>query len=124
MAQKKTPKELYVPMDYSVCGYRASEARIPDVPVAAYVAWHEGDCSQRLQQAIDYVSGLKPDAEGHRGTVLIGEGTFHLDRPLVLHTSGVVLRGTDKNKTILVKYGPERGAEIWGQGAWGKGQEK
>ncbi len=110
-------------MDYSVCGYRASEARIPDVPVAAYVAWHEGDCSQRLQQAIDYVSGLKPDAEGHRGSVLIGEGTFHLDRPLVLHTSGVVLRGTDKNKTILVKHGPERGAVIWGQGARGKGQE-
>ena len=53
LAQKKAPKELYVPMDFSTCGYHASEARIPDVKVAAYVAWQEGDCSARLQQAID-----------------------------------------------------------------------
>ena len=129
LAQKKAPKELYVPMDYSTCGYHASEARIPDVKVAAYVAWHEGDCSARLQQAIDYVSTLKPDAGGCRGAVLIGEGTFRLDQPLRLHTPGVVLRGTGRDKTTLVKYGSDRGAVIWGQGgsrgqgARGKGQE-
>ena len=29
-AQKKAPKQLYVPMDYSTCGYHASESVIPD----------------------------------------------------------------------------------------------
>ena len=44
-AQKKK-KELYVPMDYSTCGYRASEKEIPDVPNVVYVTPVGGDCSE------------------------------------------------------------------------------
>lgn len=118
-AQKKPRKELYVPMDYSTCGYHASESRIPDVDVAAFVAWQEGDCSPLIQQAIDQVSQLKPNASGIRGAVLLGEGRFRLDQPLRLSASGVVLRGTNKQTTVLVKHGADRGAIIYieGEGA-------
>ena len=75
-AAGKPKKELYIPMDYSTCGYHASERNIPDVDNAVYVECAEGDMHDALQRAIDYVSTLKPDENGHRGAVLLGEGTF------------------------------------------------
>ena len=116
-AQKKPRRVLYVPMDYSTCGYHASEAPIPDVPVAVYVAWQEGDCSQVIQQAIDQVAQRKADANGHRGAVLIGEGRFRLDQPLRISTSGIVIRGVSKERTVLGKHGVDRGALLYIEGA-------
>ncbi len=109
-------KEVFIPMDYSTCGYHASERSIPDVKNAVTVRHTDGDCSPRLQKAIDYVSSLKPDKEGHRGTVLVGEGTFRLDTPLRITASGVVIRGMGKKKTRLVKNGFDRGAVIYIEG--------
>ena len=125
-AQKKPKKELFVPMDYSACGYHASEQGIPDVPVTVYVAWEEGDCSPVIQQAIDEVSRQKPDAEGRRGAVLLGEGRFQLEKPLRISTSGVVLRGVSKTETVLVKHGTDRGALVYveGNATRAKGEEK
>ena len=116
-AQKKPKPELYVPMDYSTCGYHASEAHIPDVPVATYVAWQEGDCAPLIQRAIDRVARRQPDKNGHRGAVLLGEGRFRLDSPLRISVSGIVLRGISKNGTVLVKHGVDRGALIYVEGA-------
>ncbi len=116
-------KEVFIPMDYSTCGYRASEKSIPDVKNAVIVKNTAGDCSLRLQKAIDYVSSLKTDKNGHRGTVLVGEGTFLLDKPLRITASGVVIRGMGKGKTRLVKRGFDRGAIIYieGKAALSKG---
>ena len=60
-AAPKPKKEVYIPMDYSTCGYHASEKAIPAVPVSNFVVWQEGDCGCRIQQAIDEVARLKPD---------------------------------------------------------------
>lgn len=115
--QVKEDKLIYTPdargnriLDFSSCGYRSSETDIPDVPNQVFVSWREGDCSAVIQRAIDYVSSLKPDKNGFKGTVLLGEGTFSLDNGLTISTSGVVLRGVDKDKTILVKKGVDRGS--------------
>ncbi len=116
-AQKKPRKELYIPMDYSTCGYRASEEPLPaDVPVAAYVAWQEGDCSALIQQAIDHVARRKADSQGRRGTILLGQGRFCIDSPLRISTSGIVLRGMGREQTVLVKHGVDRGATIYIEG--------
>ena len=115
-AAPKPKKELYVPMDYSTCGYHASEAAIPDVAVKAYVAWQEGDCSDMIQQAIDYVAGLKPDKQGHRGCVLLGEGVFTISKALRINASGVVLRGVSRCGTVLRKTGVDRGAAVYVNG--------
>ncbi|MBO4462638.1 MAG: pectate lyase [Prevotella sp.] len=110
-------KEVFIPMDYSTCGYRASNEALPVVSVAAVVAWQEGDCSALIQQAIDAVSRRKPDAQGRRGAVLLGAGRYRLDTPLRISASGVVLRGTDRDETVLVKHGTDRGALLYIEGA-------
>lgn len=109
-------KEVYIPMDYSTCGYHASEKAIPDVRNVVYVGNTTGDCSARIQKAIDYVASLKADKNGFRGAVLLGEGTFSIDRPLRISASGIVIRGTDKNRTVIVKRGVERGALLYIEG--------
>lgn len=117
IAAPKPKKEVYIPMDYSTCGYHASEQAIPNIPVAAFVAWQEGDCTNLIQQAIDYVASLKPNQKGHRGCVLLGEGTFVISKPLKINSSGIVLRGVDKKKTVILRTGVERGAAIYIEGA-------
>ena len=107
-------------MDYSYCGYRLSETPIPSVKVAAYVQPTGNDDAAAIQQAIDYVSKQKPDKmTGLRGAVLLSEGTFVLNEPLRIRTSGVVLRGSSREKTILRKTGYDRGAALYIEGTPG-----
>lgn len=115
-AQKKPKKELYIPMDYSTCGYHASERTIPDAPVVAFVEWQTGDCSPIIQQAIDQVAKQKVKANGIRGAILLGEGVFLINEPLHITASGIIIRGMGREKTIIVKQGVERGAAIYIEG--------
>ena len=112
-AAPKPKKQLYIPMDYSTCGYHASEQAIPDVRTAVTVGWQAGDCSALIQQAIDHVATLKPDANGHRGAIFLGEGVFTISSPLRITASGIVLRGMGHGRTTLVKQGVDRGAMIY-----------
>ena len=106
-----------VPMDYSFCGYHRSEQPIPSAKVATYVQPTGQDDAALIQQAIDWVSQQKPDKQtGLRGAVLLSEGTYILSEPLRIHTSGVVLRGSGRDKTVLVKKGYDRGALIYIEG--------
>lgn len=117
-AEGKGKKEVYIPMDYSTCGYHASEANIPDVRNVVYVKCRmdDGDSRALIQRAINYVASLKADKNGHRGAVLLGEGTFYIDEPLRINTSGVVIRGTGRGKTTIVKRGVDRGALLYIEG--------
>lgn len=112
----KAKKDVYIPMDYSTCGYHASEKAIPDVKNAVFVNSNNGDCYETLQRAINYVSSLKPDKNGHRGAVLLGEGTFNISKALRISTSGVVIRGAGRGKTTIIKQGPDRGALLYIEG--------
>ena len=104
-------------MDYSYCGYRLSAEPLPSAKVAVTVSSGEGDQSRRIQRAIDYVSSLKPDKKtGLRGAVLLEAGTYELTTPLRISTSGVVLRGADKKRTVLLKKGVDRGAAVYLEG--------
>lgn len=109
-------KEVYIPIDYSTCGYHASEQAIPDVRNVVYVECRKGDSYARLQRAINYVSSLKPDKQGHRGAVLLGEGTYYISQPLRITASGVVLRGAGCSKTVITKTGVDRGALLYIEG--------
>lgn len=102
-------KDNVIP-DFSTCGYMSGGVAIPDVPVKTTVAPESGDDRQRIQDAIDYVSGLAPDANGIRGAVLLTAGTYQVDAGLSggesaikIQQSGVVLRGEGQgqNGTIL-----------------------
>ena len=113
----KEGKIIYTPdvkgnriLDFSYCGYQLSATAIPDVNNVVFVPRQTGDASAIIQRAIDHVSGLKPDKNGFRGAVLLDKDTFYLDRSLRISVSGVVLRGSDKNATVLVKRGYDRSA--------------
>ena len=106
-----------LPMDYSYCGYHCSEQPIPSAKVVAYVQPSGQDDAVLIQQAIDWVSSKKPDKQtGLRGAVLLGEGTFTISEPLRIRTSGVILRGCGRDKTILRKTGYDRGALLYIEG--------
>jgi len=97
-------------LDFSYCGYRNSEQDIPSLENVVYVSHRSGDASEVIQRAIDYVSSLKPDRKGFRGAVLLDKGVFSIDKSLLISASGVVLRGMDKNETVLLKRGVDRAA--------------
>ena len=104
-------------MDYSYCGYHCSERPIPTVKSATYVTPSGEDDAATIQAAIDWVSQQKADKQtGLRGAVLLGEGTFTLSEPLRIRTSGVILRGSGRGKTILRKTGYDRGALLYIEG--------
>ena len=104
-------------MDYSYCGYHSSEQPIPVVKAVTYVTPSGQDDAATIQAAIDWVSQQKPDKQtGFRGAILLAEGTFTLSEPLRIRTSGVVLRGSGRGKTILRKTGYDRGATIYIEG--------
>ena len=103
-------------LDFSYCGYKSSEQNIPALKNVIFVPKQDADASDVIQRAINYVSALKPDANGFRGAILLDNGTFHLNRNLWISTSGVVLRGTNKHQTILLKHGVDRSALIYIEG--------
>ena len=103
-------------IDFSYCGYKSSEAEIPNVRNVVFVSWQEGDNSERIQKALDHVASLKMQKDGFRGAVLLDEGVFQLKESLRLTTSGVVLRGKSRGKTILQKDGVDRGAIVYIEG--------
>ena len=112
----RKPKPVYIPMDYSFCGYHASERAIPNVANKVVVNAQVGDCSELIQRAINYVSNLKADKNGFRGAVLLDEGTFHISKALRVNASGVVIRGASRDKTIIIKEGVDRGALVYFEG--------
>lgn len=108
----KQPKSVYIPMDYSTCGYHASEKAIPQVDAIYYVTPQEGDSYELIQQAIDKISSMKPKKNGFRGALLLKEGTYYIDKPLHISASGIVIRGEGRDKTTIIKRGVDRGAVI------------
>jgi len=101
-------------LDFSYCGYKASEQTIPNVEVKIVVPVTKGDATLRIQSALDYVASLPVDANGCRGAVLLQKGTYEVYGQLRITASGVVLRGSgmNENGTILIGAGTGRLALI------------
>lgn len=121
LQKNKDGQIVYVPdamgntiPDFSYSGYELSNRAIPDVPAKIKVSAIQGDATARIQQAIDYVSGLRPDANGFRGAVLLEKGVFKVQGSLYLKKSGVVLRGSGSTEdgTVLLGTGIRREAII------------
>ena len=83
-------------MDYFSAGYQGG-AEIPNIPTVKKVeplADPYQDAWKLIQDAIDYVSALPVDpATGFRGALYLHEGVYRISQPLLVSTSGVVIRG-------------------------------
>jgi hypothetical protein len=81
-------------MDYSWAGYGAGGVTLPQVAAKATVAPSGGDDTTAIQNAINTVAAMTPDANGFRGAVLLKPGTFNVSATLNITASGVVLAGS------------------------------
>jgi hypothetical protein len=90
--------------DFSNAGYKGGGIRIPELPVRETLTAVQGDCRQLIQDAIDRVSALTPDANGYRGAVLLKAGIYRVEGSLMITASGVVLRGEGNlvDGTVLI----------------------
>jgi hypothetical protein len=108
--------------DFSHAGFGGGGVPLPEVSAKVTVMPVEGDDGARIQAAIDFVSGLAPDAAGLRGAVQLAAGRFEIAGQLKITTSGVVLRGAGAGEkgTVLVATGTDRRAliEIAGKDQW------
>ena len=82
-------------IDFSTAGYMGGGVALPtNILVKTNLTAGAGDFTVKIQNAINYVGGLTPDANGFRGAVLFGPGTFQVSNQINLNLSGVVLRGS------------------------------
>ena len=79
--------------DFSHAGYMGGGVAIPVVPTVKTIAPIIGDNTARIQAAIDSVGALPLNANGFRGALLLGPGTYDVYGTLRVNFSGVVLRG-------------------------------
>ena len=109
-------------LDFSYCGYKASEEPIPDIPTVetlnplpgeaapeGTMAYPRGpDSASRIQAALDKVAARQPAASGYRGAVLLTRGTYYVKGGLTM-SSGVVLRGQGDGPdgTVLIFDNPQ-----------------
>src|SRR5580658_4463518 len=70
-------------MDFSGAGYMGGGVAIPtNILVKTNLAAVAGDNTASIQHAINYVSGLTPNASGIRGAVLLSPGTFSVSNQI------------------------------------------
>ncbi|HKL21964.1 MAG TPA: hypothetical protein VJ904_09175, partial [Tichowtungia sp.] len=107
-------------LDFSTCGYKASEEPIPNIPAVVTLtppageavpdgnmAYPKGpDSVELIQNALDKVDAMNPGNDGFRGAVLLKKGTWYVNGSLRIG-SGVVLRGEGdgENGTVLIFKG-------------------
>ena len=84
--------------DYSHAGYRGGGVDLPNVPVKIEIGPVEGDNRAHIQNAINRVSKMRLDSNGHRGAVLLKPGNYWINGNLFIRESGVVLRGSGSGK--------------------------
>ena len=110
-------KLVYVPdakgnviPDFSNAGYGGGGVAIPELPVKEVVEPGPGDDGERIQAAIDRVARMEPDANGHRGAVLLRRGEYQIAGTLRISAGGVVLRGEGRERdgTVLRATGTSR----------------
>ena len=84
--------------DFSYAGYHSGEEEIPELPVKANVKdfGAVGDGLSNDTEA--FLNALKSVSNG---AILIPEGTYKITNRLLMDKSNVVLRGENRDKTIL-----------------------
>lgn len=89
-------------IDYSYAGYEGGGIALPtNTPVEATVSPSGGDDTANIQNAINAVGNLAPNANGIRGEVLLDPGTYTVGGTLSIGAGGVILHGSGTNATIL-----------------------
>ncbi len=91
--------------DFSNCGYRSGTVPLPDVQrEIAPARWvtvspGDGDDTALIQNAINTVKAMTPDANGWRGVVYLNAGEYQLENTVTIDAGGIVLKGAGDSPT-------------------------
>jgi hypothetical protein len=80
-------------MDFSHAGYKGGGVVIPEVSVKSTLSPSGKEDTGNIQAAIDKVSAMPLNGE-FRGAVLLSAGKYSISSPIVIRTSGVILKGS------------------------------
>ncbi|NQT85633.1 hypothetical protein HQ560_02650, partial [bacterium] len=78
------------------------EGGIPDVKQAASIEDFQGKADYGRDDADALDRACRAVGVKGGGAVVLGQGTYHLDRPVTVRHNGVVIRGQGKDKTKIV----------------------
>ncbi len=92
-----------IPVDYSYCGFKASEDTIPSFYSRIKVPCTGEDQTQDIQRAIDEMAATKSV-----GAILLDEGTYTVSGRLQIHSSNIIIKGAGADKTRLLFQGVNR----------------
>jgi len=94
----------FVIPDFSHAGYKGGEAtpdyRPPNARIETVSPIGNADNTANIQQAINKIAALTPDADGFRGVVQLAAGKYLLDGQINLNASGVILRGAGRGPDV------------------------
>jgi hypothetical protein len=109
-------------LDFSYAGYKGGGVALPNAATRVTLSpAASGDDTSRIQNAINQVAAMSPDAQGIRGAVLLRAGTYRVSGTLQITTSGVVLRGSGPGSggTLVNLTGsPHQFIQVGGTGTW------
>lgn len=83
--------------DFSRVGYHHGDKGIPYFSPVITISPIEGDNLAHIQSAIDKISQMQPDANGHRGVVMLKNGVYPISGTILINAGGVVLQGEGSN---------------------------
>ena len=79
--------------DFSYAGYRNNEADIPFIQTVLTISPIAGDNTVHIQNAINTIGNLEPDANGFRGALMMEAGIYEVSGTIYINRSGIILRG-------------------------------
>lgn len=96
--------------DFSRVGYHHGDASIPEYPVSKSISPVKGDNWQHIQKAVDEISAMPLDENGHRGVLLLKRGVYPVSKSIEIKAGGVILKGegSNINETRLIATSPMR----------------
>jgi hypothetical protein len=85
--------------NWTKCGVQGG---IPDVKAVARIEEFGAKANDDLDDAEALARACEAAGKKGGGAVVLGEGTYHLDRPVTIRDNGVVIRGAGMDKTRIV----------------------
>jgi len=122
--QRLTPADVVGPdgivyPNWTRCGVQGG---IPDVPAAGRIEDFGGRADDGRDDAPALSAACRAVGARGGGAVVLGAGTYHLDRPVTVRHDGVVIRGAGRERTkVVFRYAvPKSGAGFYWPPAGGR----
>lgn len=117
-ANEQQSQKAHLLPDFSYAGFGKGGVALPAyeaLPLAESLAPADGDDGPLIQAAIDRVSKLPLNEAGYRGVILLKRGHYEVGQELVIHASGVILRGEGQGDqgTVLTSTSTQHRASLF-----------